>query len=187
MHEIIQLKIILKYSKPPIWRRVLIHKDASFHDLHNVIQSVMGWENCHLWEFDFKNAKIGLSNNEMQDFSFNEVEIIDAEEITLDSCISKPKEKINYEYDFGDGWIHEIIVEKFLPKEKGTAYPICIKGKLNGPPEDCGGIWGYYNLLESIKDKTHPDHKDMLEWIGGEYDENYFDLEEINDDLIGLH
>jgi hypothetical protein len=184
MNEIIQLKITLKNSSPPIWRRVLVYKQMNFHDLHYIIQKVMGWENDHLWEFKFKNQRIGIIDDEPEDFGFfEEDEIADAEELQLDEIISRPKEKFDYEYDFGDSWHHEILVEKFLPYDKKTKYPICIKGKLNCPPEDCGGLWGYYNLLEAIEDKNHPEHKDMLEWLGGEYNKDYFNLEETNNKL----
>ncbi|MBW6484102.1 MAG: plasmid pRiA4b ORF-3 family protein [Vicingaceae bacterium] len=89
-------------------------------------------------------------------------------------------------YDFGDSWKHLIKVENFLQKEKNVKYPICIDGELNCPPEDCGGVWGFYELLETIKNKKHPEHEEMLEWLGGQYDEEYFDKELVNKRLLKL-
>ncbi|QTE21655.1 plasmid pRiA4b ORF-3 family protein [Polaribacter cellanae] len=101
----------------------------------------------------------------------------------LGDFLKKIKQKITYTYDFGDSWKHEIIVEKFLKKDKEIEYPVCIKGKNNCPPEDCGGIWRFYNMMEIIKDKNNPERKEMLEWIGENYDPEYFNLEETNEQL----
>jgi len=181
MDEIIQLKITLKGTKPPIWRRVQLDKSTTFLKLHHIIQIAMGWTNSHLHEFEINGYRIAESNEDFEeDFGGN---TIDASTVSLDSIIVITKEKFNYYYDFGDSWDHQILVEKFLPRDSNTKYPNCIAGKLNCPPEDCGGIWGFYNLLEIIKDKKHPEHKEMLEWLGGEYDSEYFDMAEINEEL----
>lgn len=94
--------------------------------------------------------------------------------------------RATYTYDFGDGWEHAIAVEKLLPPEPGVAYPVCVDGKLQDPPEDCGGIPGYYNLLEAIHDPKHPEHEDLLDWIGGEYDPEAFSVEEVNRQLAPI-
>jgi len=91
--------------------------------------------------------------------------------------------KFLYEYDFGDGWEHELLVEKILPAEPGVGYPRCLKGKRACPPEDVGGVWGYADFLEIMRDPNHPEHEDMLEWVGGEFDPEVFDLEEVNAEL----
>jgi Plasmid pRiA4b ORF-3-like protein len=88
-----------------------------------------------------------------------------------------------YTYDFGDGWEHTISVEKVLAPDPGVAYPVCTAGKLSGPPEDCGGLYGYYNLLEAIRDPDHEEHEEMLEWIGGEIDPDAFSIDEVNERL----
>lgn len=178
MEDIIQLKITLKWSKPPIWRRVLVDKKATFYDLHNIIQVAMGWWNYHLYEFNINGQEIGDPND---DFDFRE--IIDASTITLGSMITKPNQKFEYEYDFGDGWTHQIVAEKFLPRDSKIKYPTCIAGKLCCPPEDCGGMYGFYELLEIAGDKKHPDREEMLEWLSEDYDATYFDKEEVNQEL----
>jgi len=100
--------------------------------------------------------------------------------VKLKDVVSREKAKFIYEYDFGDGWEHELLVEKILPPTAGQRYPICLKGKRACPPEDVGGIWGYADFLEAIQDPNNPDHEDLLEWIGGSFDPEAFDLEEIN-------
>jgi hypothetical protein len=95
-------------------------------------------------------------------------------------------ERFDYEYDFGDGWEHRILVEKILPLEPGRAYPVCIKGRRACPPEDVGGTWGYAAFLDAIGDPEHPEHDSYLEWIGGEFDPEAFDLDEVNDALSEL-
>ena len=94
--------------------------------------------------------------------------------------LKKEKDKFMYEYDFEDGWVHTILLEKILPIDSNIKYPVCIAGKMNCPPEDCGGVWGYSDLLEILKDPKHEDYEDSIEWLGDEFDPNEFDLEEID-------
>ena len=184
MDEIYQLKITLRGSKPSIWRRVLEERTATFLDLHLIIQSAMGWDNSHLYEFNVFGTRIAdLDPDFDDDFGMKK---LDASSITIGDTFEEPGKKFTYEYDFGDGWIHQIAVEKILPRDSKLKYPICIAGKMNCPPEDCGGIWGFYNLIEIMKDKKHPEYQHYLEWLGGKYDPEYFDKEEINLELESL-
>jgi hypothetical protein len=100
--------------------------------------------------------------------------------VTLAALMRGEKSKLLYEYDFGDSWEHELLVEKRLPLDEGKRYPVCLTGKRACPPEDCGGVWGYVSFLAAIHDPKHPEHEEMLEWIGGEFDPEVFDLDEIN-------
>lgn len=176
----VQIKITLKNSKPPIWRRVLVNSDITFEELHYTIQISMGWGIYHLYEFDIDQYRIGIVMDEQEDFGYGSSEVIDAAEITLAEILSRGISRITYEYDFGDSWIHQLEIEKILPLEPHTFYPVCLKGRLNCPPEDVGGIPGYYQLLEILKDKDHPEHEEMKEWMGGGFDPSEFDLEETN-------
>jgi hypothetical protein len=185
MDDIIQLKITLQWTKPPIWRRVLVDKNITFFELHHIIQIAMGWENCHLYEFKVHKYRIGEPNDEFDDF-FASDKLVDASTVTLDSIITVTKEQFEYEYDFGDGWTHQIAVEKFLPRDSKAKYPICTDGKLNCPPEDCGGVGGFYGLLDIIGNKKHPERKEMLEWLGGHYNPEHFDTDKINKNLRKL-
>ena len=184
MGDIIQLKITLQWTKPPIWRRVLLDKKTTFFELHHIIQIAMGWENYHLYEFKIDNCRIGEPNEEFNYYEASKV--LDASTVTLDSIITGTKEKFDYEYDFVDGWMHQIVVEQFLSLDSSIHYPICIAGKLNCPPEDCGGLGGFYHVLDIIKDKNHPEREEMLEWLGGQYAPEEFDKGKINNELKSL-
>jgi Plasmid pRiA4b ORF-3-like protein len=177
--EIYQLKVTLQDSKPPIWRRVQVPADIKLSHLHNVLQLVMGWDNAHLHQFIIDGTYYGMTG---PDLDMMDMEVEDERKVKLNAVVG-PKGKFVYEYDFGDSWEHRIVVEKALPPEAGTKYPLCTAGARNGPPEDCGGIWGYADLLAALKDPKHPEHDDMEEWIGGEFDPEAFDLEEINSRL----
>ncbi len=179
MGDIIQLKITLKNTEPAIWRQILVDKSTTFSQLHEIIQTVMGWDSCHLYEFEIKGNRLGEPYED--DLMWGE-KIVDASSISLGSLISA-KLKFIYRYDFGDNWEHAIQVEKFLPKDENVKYPVCIDGALNCPPDDCGGVWGFYDLLKILKDKKHPEHKVMLEWMGGKYNPDFFDKELVNRSL----
>ena len=172
-----QIKITLIGAKPPIWRTVLVASDIDLEAFHDVIQLAMGWTDSHLHQFIANNVFYGIPDD---DFG---MEIEDESKYKLSQLLSKEKDTIKYEYDFGDSWEHKILLEKILPFATKTALPVCIKGKRACPPEDCGGIWRYEELLETISNPKHPDYKDMLEWLGGEFDPEEFDLEAINEDL----
>jgi hypothetical protein len=111
---------------------------------------------------------------------YMEGESIDPNDILLHEVLKKPGDKVKYEYDFGDGWRHTIKLEKIIPLQLNKSYPTCIRGKRSCPPEDCGGIWGYENLKEIINNVKHPEHSEMLEWLGGEFDPEYFNIDEVN-------
>lgn len=100
--------------------------------------------------------------------------------VKLSSVVKGEKFKFDYEYDFGDGWEHQILVEKILSRQKEVHYPVCLTGKRACPPEDCGGIWGYAQLLEVLQDPEHPQYEEMLSWVGGSFEPEAFDLDEIN-------
>jgi len=170
--SIYQLKVTLKGSKPPIWRRIQVKSNIRLSDLHDVIQCIMGWDGGHLHQFIHKGEYFGEPSDD-DDWG----EVADEDKVRLSDLDLQTKSKFVYEYDFGDGWMHEIVVEKTLPVEKGVSYPQCIDGKLACPPDDCGGIWGYYEMLQAVSDPKHPEHEHIKEWLGGEFDPEAFDLE----------
>lgn len=177
--NIYQLKVELKGAKPPIWRRVLVPNDINLEKLHEVIQDSMGWYNCHLHHF-FDGKKYYQIPFDDDDGFWGEPPL-DERKYKLSKFLKKEKQTLIYEYDFGDGWEHKIILEKILPFDLETKLPTCTKGKRACPPEDCGGIWGYENLLEIISDPTNPEHDEMIEWLGGKFDPSYFNKEEMNE------
>jgi hypothetical protein len=169
-----QLKVTLKGTKPPIWRRIQVTGDTSLLKLHQILQIVMGWYDSHLHQFIVGGTYYGIPD---PDFPYD---IKSEKRATLSHVVSQEKAKFIYEYDFGDSWEHEIVVEKILQPEAGTHYPVCLAGKRAGPPEDCGGVWGYYEFLEALHNSKHPEHEEMREWIGGEFDPDAFEVDEIN-------
>ena len=173
---IYQLKITLRDSRPPIWRRVLVPADFTLAKLHWVIQQAMGWTNSHLHHFRVGETYYSLPAPYTDWDELNEK---DSRKVRLDQIAPRVKAKFVYEYDFGDSWEHEIVVEKILP-EPGVKYPTCLKGKGACPPEDVGGVWGYAGFLEAIHDPNHEEHKMYLEWIGGSFDPEAFDLDDTN-------
>jgi Plasmid pRiA4b ORF-3-like protein len=175
--QIYQLKITLRDSKPPIWRRVMVPSNFSLYKLHQVIQMAMGWTNSHLHQFIIDGQYYSIPSAE------DWPPVIDERRYTLSQIAPYVKRKFVYEYDFGDSWEHAIVVEKILPPETGVKYPVCIKGKRACPPEDVGGVWGYATFLEAINDPTHEEHDSYLEWIGDEFDSEEFNLDEINQEL----
>lgn len=175
--KILQLKIVLQGTNPPVWRRVLIENFISFYQFHNIIQTVMGWENDHMFEFDQGNLSIGIPHEDFRG------EVQDAKKIKINEVLSEEGQKLPYIYDYGDSWKHVIVIEKILNKDDNSQkYPACIKGKRACPPEDCGGVWGYEEMVEALKDKNHPKYEHWFEWVG-EFDPEKFDLEEVNKKL----
>ena len=178
---IYQLKITLYDSKPPIWRRVEVDGAMTLDQLHDVIQRVMGWADYHLHQFEISNQRFGNLEHLEYDEAF-----LDESRHTLQQVIPVEGVKFDYEYDFGDSWYHTIEVEQIKSPEPDVFYPRCVKGKRACPPEDCGGFWGYEELLSALADPKHPEHKNMREWIGGDIDPEWFDLKEINQALAEL-
>ncbi len=176
-----QLKITLKWSKPPIWRRVVVRADMTLDRLHNVIQIAMGWTDSHLHQFiagsGFARTFYGRPDPEFADMGS---ETLDEKRYTVANLASAAKRKFIYEYDFGDGWQHDVVAEKILPPDPAYKHPVCLAGANACPPEDCGGIGGYYGLLEIMADPKHPEHTGMKEWIGGELDAKEFNVEGVN-------
>ena len=174
-----QLKVTLVGIKPPIWRRIQVPGGMNLGALHRVLQEVMPWEDDHLHEFVIHGKRYGMS--ELPGIGFDEPE--DECGVTLEEVVSGENARFVYTYDFGDGWEHRITVEKICPLEPEKRCPVCLAGKRACPPEDCGGAWGYVDLLEAIKDPSHSDHEDLLDWIGGDpakLDPEAFDIDEVN-------
>jgi hypothetical protein len=175
--SISQVKIsLLGSSKPPVWRRLLIPADIQLDRLHGVIQAAMGWEGYHMHIFSDGTREYGLADPELGHR--------DERKATLGQLLEREGERMRYTYDLGDGWEHEIVVEKVLTAEPDVRYPVCVAGKGACPPEDCGGMWGYGHLREVLVDPADEEHGEMLEWLGlqtaAEFDPARFDVDEVN-------
>ncbi len=172
--QIYQLKIQLKGSKPPIWRRIQVPGRVSLAELHPIILAAMGWYGGHLYAFWVGQSQYGSPDPEL--------DMGDARRLTL-SAAARTGAPLSYDYDFGDDWQHHISVEKILPAEPGVAYPRCLTGRRACPPEDCGGIYGFYELLDAAADPVHPEHEWAQEVLPPGHDPAHFDLDWTNQRL----
>ena len=174
------LKITLKNIPCPVWRRFVVPANIKLDDLHRIIQTVMGWENSHLHSF-----KVGKQEYVPEEvLEYDDYGALPEDEYTLDSVAPRKGSKIRYQYDFGDSWDHEIVVEDSNYVDPDQSHPYyCVNGAGACPPEDCGGAWGYADFCESLTDPEHPDHEERKEWYGGEFDPKHFDTDEVNKGL----
>jgi pRiA4b ORF-3-like protein len=179
--SVYQLKVTLSGSEPPIWRRVQVPGDISLARLHAVLQLAMGWHNSHLHQFSVGDTRYGEP-----DPAVAELEFRNERTAKLNQVAPNANDRFIYEYDFGDSWEHEIVVEATVPPEPVARYPVCTGGERACPPEDCGGFWGYAELLEAVQDPEHPNHEEMLDWLEGDFDPEAFDLNEVNRRLRNL-
>ena len=176
--RIYQFKIELDGVTPTIWRRIQVPDTYSFWDLHVAIQDAMGWLDYHLHAFRVQREhvpipiEIGIPNDEYA--VEGDPETHPGWEVPITDFFYEVGNTADYEYDFGDGWRHGILLEGILLREKGQKYPRCIDGACACPPEDCGGIHGYYHVLEVLADPSDEEHESMLEWLGGKYDPQEF-------------
>lgn len=178
--KIFQIQIALKGFKPKIWRRILVPSDLLLSDFHKIIQTTMGWTNSHLHQFIKNRTFYSIKHADDDMWDDNNVDYR-KKKVRISDLIKAEKDKIIYEYDFGDGWEHDIILEKILPFDNKIKYPICLAGKMNCPPEDCGGIWGYYDMLEILKQPDHEEYENLIEWLGDKFDPEYFNKDKVND------
>jgi len=172
--SIYQLMITLRDSDPAIWRRIQVADTILLPHLHGVLQLAMGWTNSHLHSFQV--GKLAFTEPSEDDF----LPVIDYRSVRLNQVAPAVKGSFSYLYDFGDSWEHDIFVEEILPVEKGARYPRCLEGQRACPPEDVGGVWGYSDFLKTIRDHRHPEHAETLEWVGGAFDPEKFDLQGVN-------
>lgn len=174
--RVYEFVVTLNKIHPPIWRRIQVPENYTFWDLHVAIQDAMGWLDCHLHEFVIKDPASGKSVDiGLPDQEFEDHVVIPGWECRIADFFSLDNPSALYKYDFGDGWEHDLRLDKILPSQAKTLYPKCIAGKRRCPPEDCGGVSGYENVLEIIADPAHEEHESMTTWLGGPFDPESFD------------
>jgi hypothetical protein len=179
-----QIKVqLLGVTKPPIWRQIQVPSDITLYLLHCCIQGAMGWLDGHLHQFIVGDQLYGIPYDDYG------IETKDGRKKTLKTVLKKVGDYMDYEYDFGDGWVHRITLEKILPTNPTQKSLVLLKGKGACPPEDCGGIWGYENLKEVMKNPDHEEYQHLSDWLGGieEWDANEFDLEEHQEGMIDAY
>jgi hypothetical protein len=177
--DIYQIKVTLLGTKPPIWRRLLVPSTLSLARLHDVLQTTMGWAGGHMHEFRTADRHFGIPDPEDRSMG---MQVENERSIRLSSVLRRAGAKLIYTYDFGDNWEHAVVLEKLLPAQLSLdlEYPICIDGKLACPPDDCGGIPGYYELIEALADPEHDRHEEISEWITDGFDPRAFSVENVN-------
>jgi len=173
--QVYQFKITLQGIDPPIWRRIQT-KDCTLDKLHEHIQTAMGWMNSHLHQFIINGVTHG--DPELLDDGWEETPPVNSRRIKLSKIVPKDGKRFSfkYEYDFGDGWEHEILFEGFTPSEKGVHYPVCVEGERACPPEDVGGTYGYQEYVRAMANPKDKRHKEFLEW-SGPFDPEAFDAQ----------
>lgn len=179
-----QFKVTLSHCKPPIWRRILVPGHLSLFKLHDVLQICLGWTDSHLHQFI-----IGKNYYVNPDFveDLGLAKILDERRHKLGALGLGIGSSFSYEYDFGDGWEHKIKVEKIVPPiENPPRHPLLLAGKRACPPEDVGGPYGYMEFLKANADPDHEEHEAMQEWLGGDFDPEFFDPAGINEILRNI-
>jgi hypothetical protein len=174
---ILQVKISLLESDPLVWRTVLLPSSFTLAKLHEVIQFAMGWEFSHLHEFQTKSGSYSDPKYFTDGFGKKPE---NEKKVDLASFVEAQIRKFTYIYDFGDGWQHEIKIEKVLKKDPKIHYPVCIAGENACPPEDCGGLPGYYEILDLLSNPRKKDENGMREWVGPDFNPKHFDAEAVN-------
>jgi hypothetical protein len=174
-----QLKVTMRGIRPAIWRRLRVPGGVTLAQLHGVLQDAFGWTNSHLHQFRVGGELFGVPDRD----GWGGPEVISERRVRLDE-VAGLKSRLAYEYDFGDGWVHDVVVERVDTGSEPA--PICLDGRRAGPPEDCGGPFGYERLLEVLADPRHPEHAEMLEWAGPYVRPGHFDLEFTNKKLRTL-
>jgi len=182
LHEIATVRIELVDSDPLIWREVEVPTSVTLKVLHDIIQAVMGWTQSHLWEFTIGKKRYGPQ--ELDGWGDTEPHK-PAGKVRLREVLKPSRTVIDYLYDFGDSWEHKLVVTKVRPGDPNILYPRYVQGARNGPPEDCGGLPGFYALLDALVDTKHPDHADAMEWAS-DYDPAFIDEQPITDALLRI-
>jgi hypothetical protein len=167
-----QLKVTLRAVKPAVWRRIVVESDLTLGELAAILEAAMGWLGGHLHVFDVAGVRYGTPD---PDWGMDD---LDENRFRLDDVLPKVGMKARWEYDFGDGWEHDVLVEEISLRKRGAEYPVCLTGRRACPPEDCGGPWGYADLLEALADPEHSRHEELSEWTPPGFDPAHFDRDE---------
>lgn len=182
--HVYQFRIQLKEIKPPIWRRIQVPEVYTFWDLHVAIQDAMGWVDYHLHEFTIKNPSMGKKVQLGIPFEddWDDEPFLPGWEHKIAAYFTMENATARYLYDFGDGWVHTVRLEGIEPRDTDIVYPICVGGKRACPPEDCGGVHGYEDLLAIINDRDHEEHQSTMEWLNGGFGPDKFSPKQVKFD-----
>jgi hypothetical protein len=166
-----QMKVTLRQVKPPVWRRIVVESGMTLGELAPVLEAAMGWESYHLHAFEVGGTRYGVPDPDW------DMDDLDENRFLLDDVVPKVGMKMRFDYDFGDGWEHDVVVESISLPGRGVEYPLCLAGRRACPPEDCGGSWGYANLLDALANPDHAEHEELREWVPLDFAPAFFDVE----------
>ena len=178
IEPVARIYIELQHIQPRIWRRVDVPLTSHLLTLHNIIQIAFGWTDSHLFRFSIGNRDYGVPSEEDE---FWELKYYRAAGLRLRTLVARGVERFLYVYDFGDDWRHDIVIERVGEGKPHIDYPVFVDGKRRDPPEDVGGVYGFMEFLEAVRDPMHSEHRDMIRWYG-----KPFDPFEIDERLIRL-
>lgn len=181
--DVLELEISLDNIQPKIWRRVQIDPNTTFLELHYIIQFALGWTNSHLHRFLTDDELVCIGVPYLMDDS--PYEFLDSQAIYVSDFIQNPGDQLQYEYDFGDGWMHTLTLLQRIPSERHRTIPVVADGARACPPEDCGGIWGYQQMVEALKKPRSSEAQSYKAWLGYVYKPEHFDLEAVNRRYFG--
>ena len=167
--EVCQLKVTLRGTRPPIWRRLLVPADTTLTRMHRVLQIAMGWQDSHMYEFRVDVRRPARMQHSAR----------------IGEVLREIGSSLTYTYDLGDGWEHSVVLEKRLRGGNGAERPVCLGGQWACPPEDCGGVPGYYDLLEVLQNPADERYEEMREWTGEDFDPEVFSVDAVNRQLGG--
>jgi hypothetical protein len=183
--QILRVKVQLRDVRPAIWRRIEVPASYAFWDLHVAIQDAMGWFDSHLHVFRVDNPQTGeldeIGIPDPDGFEDDPI-VLEGWEIPVARYLQKSGDRAEYEYDLGDGWEHEVLLETATSRQPKTKYPRCLAGARACPPEDCGGPSGYAELLKTIADPSHPERENLQAWLGEPFEPEAFDCREVHFD-----
>jgi len=163
------LRISLVSVEPIVWRRLVVPSETKLPKFNRLLQAVMGWEGYHLHIFEIEHLLVGAPDEE-------DDAVIDERRLTVKQLLPRFDSRLRWAYDFGDNWKHEVVVEAIEEPSNNVRYPMCIDGERACPPEDCGGVSGYEELITVLADERHEEHENLLAWAPPGFDPEVFDL-----------
>ncbi len=176
---VVRIKATLRGIEPPIWRRIQVPANLTLRRLHFVLQRVMGWKDTHPHRFRVGDTIFGMP-------SADSWKLRDSRWVTLQDLLSSGTKAFTYEYDFDDGWEHQLKIEGMADGDPGNQLPVCLAGERACPPESSGGPAGYRTIQAAMKDPAHEEHQHVMRWLPPGFDPELFDLEEVNASLATL-
>ena len=175
-HSALRLRIQLNEVDPVVWRRLLVPGRVRLAKLGQMLLAAMGWNNSHLHAFRVGDTSYGMQDDDDDDFPDDE---IDEQSVTVLQAL-RELQPFTFDYDFGDGWEHDVVIEELIHSDAGLKFAVCLDGERACPPDDVGGPGGYVAFLEAIADPDHEDHDNFLEWVGGSFNPGEFDVANAN-------